>query len=80
MIDRIRQAIRDQRYRLSSHAIEELAEDELESEDIENVILTGTVARRFTNDPRGTRYEVVGNATDGRRMRRGNDGDKDAKG
>ena len=67
MIDRIRQAIRDQRYRLSSHAIEEMAEDGLESGDLESIMLTGVVARHFTRDPRGTRYEVVGNTTDCRR-------------
>ncbi len=67
MIDPIRQAIRDQRYRLSGHAIEEMAEDGLGSEDIERVIVSGAVARRFTHDPRGTRYEVVGNTADGRR-------------
>lgn len=44
-----------------------MAEDELESNDLENIILTGVVSRRFTRHPRGTRYEVVGEATDGRR-------------
>ena len=67
MIDRIRQAVRAQRYRLSLHAIEEMAEDELESDDIEEVVLTGQVASRFTLDPRGVRYEVVGDTLDGRR-------------
>lgn len=63
----IRQAIREQRYRISSHANEEMSEDDLEAVDIEQIILTGHVARRFTRDPRGTRYEVVGQTTDGRR-------------
>ena len=67
MIDRIRQAIRDQTYRLSSHAIEEMGEDKLESEDIEEIILTGAVGRSLTRDPRGARYEVIGSTVDGRR-------------
>lgn len=64
---RVRQAIREQRYRISSHANEEMSEDDLEAVDIEQIILMGHVARRFTRDPRGTRYEVVGQTTDGRR-------------
>ena len=67
VIDRIRRAIRDQRYRFSFHAIEEMAEDELESEDVESIILTGGVAREFTRDPRGRRYEVIGETISGRR-------------
>lgn len=64
---RIQQAIRDQRYRISSHANEEMSDDDLEVVDIEQIILTGRIARRFTRDLRGTRYEVLGQATDGRR-------------
>lgn len=39
---RIRQAIREQRYRISSHANEEMSDDDLEAMDIEQAILTGT--------------------------------------
>lgn len=60
-------AIREQRYRISSHANEEMSADNLVAEDVESIILTGEAARRFTRDPRGTRYEVVGDTTDGRR-------------
>lgn len=66
-IQRIRQAIREQKYRVSSHANEEMSRDALEANDIENIILAGRVVRRFTRDPRGTRYEVAGNTPDGRR-------------
>ena len=66
-LDRIRQAIREQRYRISTHANEEMSDDELEAKDIEDIVLTGRIARRFTRDPRGTRYEVMGESTDGRR-------------
>ncbi|HHT9126379.1 MAG TPA: DUF4258 domain-containing protein [Candidatus Brocadiia bacterium] len=65
-LERIRRAVREQRYRISSHANEEMSKDELEAKDVEMVILTGKVARKFTRDPRGTRYEVAGNTTDGR--------------
>jgi len=43
-----------------------MSADNLEARDIENVILTGQVARRFTRDPRGVRYEIVGKAVDER--------------
>lgn len=67
VLQRIRQAIREQKYRISSHANEEMSEDGLEAKDIESIILTGKVTRKFTRDPRGTRYEVFGDTTDARR-------------
>lgn len=45
-----------------------MANDDLQLVDIEMVILNGKVRRRFTRDPRGTRYEVVGPSTDGRQV------------
>ena len=68
-LQRIQRAIREQRYRISSHANEEMSEDNLVTEDVENVILRGRIMRKFTRDPRGTRYEVVGDTRDGRRAR-----------
>lgn len=68
-LERMHKAVREQRYRISSHANEEMSEDGLVAEDVESVILTGEIARRFTRDPRGARYEVAGGTTDGRRAR-----------
>lgn len=65
-IERIRQAIRTQQYQISSHANTEMADDDLEAQDIEQILLTGQITQRFTHDPRGTRYEVSGETTDGR--------------
>jgi hypothetical protein len=67
VLRRMRQAIHGQRYRISSHANDEMADDFLVADDIENIILSGEIARRFTRDPRGTRYEVLGDTVDGRR-------------
>ena len=64
--ERIRRAVSDQHYRISSHANEEMSEDDLEAHDVEQVLLTGVITRRLTHDPRGTRYEVTGDTTDGR--------------
>lgn len=66
VLSRMRQAVREQKYRISSHANEEMSEDTLEAKDIEHIILAGSIARKFTHDPRGTRYEVGGNTEDGR--------------
>ncbi|MCI0698551.1 DUF4258 domain-containing protein [candidate division KSB1 bacterium] len=65
-LEKIRQAVREQRYRISDHADDEMSEDNLEAADIERVLLSGEIARKFTRDPRGTRYEVIGKSTDGR--------------
>jgi hypothetical protein len=65
-LQRMQRAKREQRYRISSHANEEMSEDNLVSEDVENAILRGRITRKFTRDPRGTRYELMGDTTDGR--------------
>lgn len=51
---------------VSVHANKEMSDDDLVRVDLENVILTGKIAKRFTKDPRGVRYEIVGRACDGR--------------
>ncbi len=68
-IRRLRRAVIEQRYRISSHANQEMSEDDLIAEDVEQIILRGRVARRYTRDPRGPRYEVVGGTMDGRNAR-----------
>jgi len=49
------------------HFFEEMANDNLIFADIERVIATGRVHRRFARDPRGARYEIVGTTTDERK-------------
>ena len=65
-LDRLRRAIHQQNYRFSSHANDEMSDDRLEAEDIEEAILNGVIPKKYTRDPRGTRYEVVGNISSGR--------------
>lgn len=65
----MRHAVVRQRYRISSHANEEMSDDGLVAGDVEEVILRGRVVRRLTRDPRGMRYEVAGKTADGRRAR-----------
>jgi hypothetical protein len=46
------------------HFFEEMSNDDLVFADIERVIATGRIRRRFRRDPRGARYEIVGTSTD----------------
>ena len=64
ILEAIRQAVQDENYVMTPHALMEMREDHLEIMDVESGLLTGTIKRVFTNDPRGTRYEVVGTACD----------------
>ncbi len=68
VIERIRNKIRNREYYLSSHAEEEMAEDDFDRSDFENAILNGFVQKKLTHDPRGTRYRLEGPANDGRIM------------
>ena len=54
-LQRMRRAIDEQKYRISSHANEEMAEDDLMAVDIEHILQTGKITQRFTKDPRGRR-------------------------
>ena len=62
--ERIREVILDQRYTLTEHAFEEMDDDHLDVLDIESAVLTGRIDKTLTKDPRGTRYVIVGAATD----------------
>ena len=67
IIERIRKKIVDGDYEFAiPHFFEEMVDDNLVLADIEWVMARGQVRRKFTRDPRGTRYEVVGTAMDGR--------------
>ena len=63
-IERIREKIRLRQYDMSAHAMEEMAEDELDIEDVEQAIMNGRISRIERDDPRGTRYVVEGTAVD----------------
>jgi hypothetical protein len=63
-LERIRNAILDHRYSLTEHAYEEMDADNLDVLDMETAILAGEIDQTLTIDPRGTRYVIVGNATD----------------
>jgi hypothetical protein len=69
IIDAIREKVRNQEYEFTlPHFFEEMAADDLIFADIEVAIADGRIRRRFTRDPRGRRYEIVGPTTDGREI------------
>jgi hypothetical protein len=63
-IDRIREKIRLRQYDMSAHAMEEMAEDMLTILDIEVAVLNGQIRRVEKDDPRGTKYIIVGTGLD----------------
>ena len=68
-IDEIREKVLNSKYEFTvPHFFEEMADDELIFPDIEMAIAHGRIRRKFTRNPRGARFEVVGPATDGRKI------------
>ena len=65
VLERIRAAIREQRYDITKHAVDEMAEDELDIVDVETSILDGTIVKTEKDDPRGPRHTVHGIGADG---------------
>jgi hypothetical protein len=65
-LQKIRQMIIDREYYISTHAEEEMIDDELERNDIEHAILKGRIEKKLTEDIRGTRYRIEGPSYNGR--------------
>jgi hypothetical protein len=66
VLQRIQIAISNGEYDVTVHAVEEMAEDGLDIFDVESAILNGQVTKAETDDPRGTRYTIIGTAQDER--------------
>lgn len=60
ILARIRQAVREKRYQMTDHALEEADDDDLTLDDILDVLLNGDLDSTYTDDPRGTRYVIRG--------------------
>jgi len=63
-IEKIREKVRLRQYDMTFHAMEEMAEDELDIVDVETALLNGQIARIERDDPRGSKYVVEGMAVD----------------
>jgi len=69
IINKIREKVARQEYEFTlPHFFEEMANDNLTFADIEMAIYKGRINRKFTRDPRGTRYEVIGPAIGGKEI------------
>ena len=69
IIHKIREKVEKQEYEFTIfNFFEEMADDHLTFAGIEMAIAKGLIRRKYTRDPRGTRYEVVGPTTDGREI------------
>ncbi|HET9978507.1 MAG TPA: DUF4258 domain-containing protein, partial [Burkholderiaceae bacterium] len=65
-ISHLRQLIRALRYVVSTHAAEELEDDNLSILDLENIVLTGHIQERQRDDrTREVKYVVAGVTLDG---------------
>ena len=64
LLRRIRGAIINGDYDLTRHAIDEMAEDGLGIFDVERAVLDGEITKTETDDPRGSRYTIIGLAED----------------
>lgn len=53
---------------MTVHAMEEMAEDDLDILDIEEAVLNGRVVRSRRRDPLGPKYTVEGLASDGEKL------------
>ena len=65
ILDRIQTAIRNGEYDMTVHAVEEMAEDQLDLTDVEAAILSSRVVKTEEDDPRGTKYVVHGAGANG---------------
>jgi len=64
IIDMIREKVRLGRYDMTAHAMEEMAEDDLDILDIEQAMADGEIERTEKGDFRGTKYTIEGTGID----------------
>jgi hypothetical protein len=55
---RIRRAIREDKYEFSAHALEEMDNDNLTEAGVRRILLNGQIEAELTDDPRGSRSIV----------------------
>ena len=60
VLRRIQRSVRERKYQMTDHALEEADADNLTLDDIRNVLLNGDLDSTYTDDPRGPRYVIRG--------------------
>lgn len=68
IVERIRRAVREGRWEVTEHALEEAEADGFDAADIRRCLITGAVRMAYTHDARGVRYLMYGRANDGSLM------------
>lgn len=68
MLERIKARVRLRQYDMTAHAMEEMAEDDLDILDVEHALLAGRIVRIEKKDPRGRKCVIEGSAVDGSRV------------
>ena len=59
-IEILRRKVAAGHYQITQHAKDEAADEEMDTNDIESIVLSGRLAQTLTSDPRGARYIVSG--------------------
>ncbi len=67
VLERIKQQVLERSYDISNHALNEAADEGFDIFDVDTALLTGRIGKKYTKDPRGTRYKIVGVAADYKR-------------
>lgn len=57
-IQRIKRLVLEDQYEFSTHAIDEMDDDDLAEADVRFILLNGTLFQTLTEDPRGERFVV----------------------
>ena len=68
ILRKIREKIRSEEYVLTTHAEEEMANDDFIEVDVETAILNGRIIRRERDSLKRAKYIIEGVAIDGRKM------------
>ena len=63
-LEELRRAVREGRYELTLHAIDEAANDDLHVVDLESAVLTGSLLRTEDDSACGPKYVIEGMAAD----------------
>jgi hypothetical protein len=58
ILEEIQRRVREGKYDLTFHAVEEMAEDYLDIFDVEAALMSGSLQKTESDDPRGTRYTI----------------------
>lgn len=68
VLKKIRNCIQSGRWEITIHADEEAQDDNVSISDVKHAIENGRIMKKYTHDPRGIRYKLLGETIDGRML------------